>query len=127
MILDTSFIIDLLRNNKEAVEKAKELDKMFEPALTTTVSVFELWQGLKESGSEKGNIRNLLTSLGILSFDLESALLAGDIQRELVKKGDMIEPEDSMIAGIVLKNNETILARNVKHFRKIPELKIETY
>ena len=127
MILDTTFLIDVLRDRKEAVEKAKELERSFEPVRTTTISVFELWQGVKDLAEEREDIGNLLSSLGMLPFDLESAFLAGDIQRRLIKTGEGIDPEDSMIAGIVLKNKETILTKNVKHFGRIQGLKIETY
>lgn len=39
----------------------------------------------------------------------------------------MIDPEDAMIAGIALINNETVLTKNVEHFSRIRDLKIETY
>lgn len=39
----------------------------------------------------------------------------------------MIDPEDAMIAGIALLSNETILTKNVEHFSRIRNLKIETY
>ncbi len=39
----------------------------------------------------------------------------------------MIDPEDTLIAGIALINNETVLTKNVEHFSRIRDLKIETY
>ncbi len=39
----------------------------------------------------------------------------------------MIDPEDAMIAGIALINNESVLTKNVEHFSRIRDLKIETY
>ncbi|KAF5434089.1 putative nucleic acid-binding protein, contains PIN domain [Candidatus Methanophagaceae archaeon] len=39
----------------------------------------------------------------------------------------MIDPEDAMIAGIALINDESVLTRNVEHFSRIRDLKIETY
>jgi predicted nucleic acid-binding protein len=63
----------------------------------------------------------------MLPLDLESAFLAGDIQKELIRKGEIIDPEDCMIAGIALKSNEPLLTRNLKHFKRIPGLQVETY
>jgi len=40
VILDTTFIIDLLNKEIEAVKKAEELDKKVIPVLTTTITVF---------------------------------------------------------------------------------------
>jgi len=127
MILDTSFIIDLLRNKKEAVEIAINIEQSFEPIGTTTITVFEILQGIKDAEKEKKEINTLLSSLGIFPFDLESAFIAGDIQKELVKHGEMIAPEDCMIAGIVIKNKEVLLTRNTKHFGRIRDLKLEGY
>ncbi len=39
----------------------------------------------------------------------------------------MIDPEDAMIAGIALHNSEVVLTKNVEHFSRIRDLKIETY
>lgn len=39
----------------------------------------------------------------------------------------MIDPEDAMIAGIALINDESVLTKNVEHFSRIRDLKIETY
>lgn len=46
MIVDTTFLIDLLRNSPKAVRKASELDLKEKAIYTTTITVFELWQGV---------------------------------------------------------------------------------
>ena len=56
MILDTSFVIDVLRNRKEAIEKSAQLDKTDEPIFITVVSVFELWQIWNLLGEKKKRI-----------------------------------------------------------------------
>lgn len=129
MILDTTFIIDLLHKEAGAVKKAEELDKKTISVFTTAVSVFEIWQGIEDlkdkNRLEKINI--LLSSIGLINLDIESAKEGGKLHAELYSAGTPIEPEDSMIAGICLKNNETLLTRNIKHFSKIKNLKIEQY
>jgi predicted nucleic acid-binding protein len=45
--VDTTFLIDLLRNDEGAVEKAKELDE-FGETITTEINVFErIWDTSK--------------------------------------------------------------------------------
>lgn len=129
MILDTSFIIDLMKNNGNALEKAKELERSSLPVRATAISVFELWQGLEDIQNEKKRekIELFLSSMGLLSFDVYSAKKAGTLYAELERKGETIEPEDCMIAGIALFHDETILTRNKKHFEKIKNLKIKSY
>ena len=130
MILDTSFIIDLMDNNEQAIAKLNELLARNEPQLVASPSIFELWSGITQSNKpdkEKTKVLAVLACQAILSLDQHSAEMAGEIDGRLVKEGQIIDPEDCMIAGIAKKNNETILTRNVKHFSKIKGIKIETY
>ena len=129
MILDTSFIIDLLKGNRLAVDKVIELENSSKPILATAISVFEIWQGTADIKNEgkKQRILDMMGSFGLLVLDFESAKEGGEIHSRLEKKGMQIEPEDSMIAGICIKNNKKIMTRNVKHFNRIKDLEIETY
>ncbi|MBI2662359.1 type II toxin-antitoxin system VapC family toxin [Candidatus Woesearchaeota archaeon] len=129
MILDTSFLIDLIKNKENAFQKAKILDNSSPPLRTTSISIFELRQGIEDinESKKKEKIEQLLNALGLLNFDLESAKIAGTIFAELERKGEIIEAEDCMIAGIAIHHNEPILTRNSKHFQRIKGLKLETY
>ncbi|MBS3056986.1 MAG: PIN domain-containing protein [Candidatus Aenigmarchaeota archaeon] len=129
MILDTSFIIDLLRSDNGAVKKAEELQKSSELLLTTTITVFEIWQGTMDIKNDKKRtaISELLQSLGLLVLDFDSAKKAGEIHSRLIKKGEEIDPEDSMIAGISITRGERLLTRNIEHFKRIGELRVESY
>ena len=129
MILDTTAIIDLLHGNNEVVNKIKELQRKNIPLVITSISVFEIWQGTKDIADREKmeRIYYLLESLGNLSFDIPSAEEAGSIHAYLKKEGKIIEPEDSMIAGIAKIHHETILTRNIKHFQRISGLKLESY
>ena len=129
MILDTSFIIDLLRSDNGAVKKAEELQKSSELLLTTTITVFEIWQGTMDIKNDKKRtaISELLQSLGLLVLDFDSAKKTGEIHSRLIKKGEEIDPEDSMIAGISITRGERLLTRNIEHFKRIGELRVESY
>lgn len=129
MILDTSFLIDILKNDAKAVQKSKELFSRGENIFITAISVFELWQGEEDLADEgkKRKILELLSSIGHLDFDFSSAKIGGKIYRGLRNKGQLVQAEDTMIAGIALQNNEVVLTRNIKDFSKIEGLRIENY
>lgn len=128
MIMDTSTLIDLLRGNEAVVAKLKELEQTNTPLFLTSISVFELWQHADIYHERKlKKMHDLLESLGVFIFDISAAKEAGSIHAILKEDGLIIDPEDSMIAGIVRIHNETILTRNIKHFERIPHLKIESY
>ena len=129
MIMDTTAIIDLLRGNRAMLIKIEELQQKNIPLFLTSISVFEIWQGTIDLHHEKKRlqINQLLDSLGMFIFDIPAAKEAGSIHASLKKEGHMIDPEDSMIAGIAKINNEIILTRNVKHFERITHVKVESY
>ena len=123
MILDTTFLIDLLRNEQAAVTLSKTIEQK-EILKISTVTVFEIHQGLRESSQ---NVEALFDDLILLSFDKKTAIKAGEIVRHLRKEGIIIDPEDAMIGATALLQHEPLVTRNTKHFSKIPELKIVKY
>ena len=131
MILDTTFIIDLLRGKNLGVkEKAEELDHLFETKAVVSVSVMELWRGALQSvrrEEEQNKINELIKSFLVYPFDEKTARESGEIEADLIKKGEIIDLEDIMIAGVAKVHNETVLTRNVKHFERISGLRVETY
>ncbi len=66
----------------------------------------------------------LLTNFKILDFNFQASEKAGKIFEELRVKGKTTDPLDLMIASIVLTNNETLLTRNLKHFKNIPDFEL---
>ncbi|HLD19363.1 MAG TPA: PIN domain-containing protein [Candidatus Nanoarchaeia archaeon] len=127
MIADTNFVIDLFKGVKNADEKARQIDKTSEPVFITAITVFELWQGMGKKDNKKiEKLSQFIEAFGLLSFDTESAKLGGDIQADLVSRGLRVDSEDCMIAGIALKNNQTILTKD-EHFSRMKGLRIQSY
>ncbi len=131
IIADTTFLVDLLRKkDTAALQKLDELQEADIPCIATTISVFELWAGLANSHSktqEIQEIEQLISSMPLLVLDKVSAEKAGVIFSGLERQGNIVQTEDCMIAGIALAQNCPVLTRNVKHFERIPGLKIEKY
>jgi predicted nucleic acid-binding protein len=123
MILDTTFLIDVLRDNRIAVDHLRLME--LERVKTTSITAYELFQNAKEQ--EISRINNLLDNLPVLAFTREDAEDAGRIAKTLKDSGKAIDPEDCMIAAIALRENAPILTRNSKHFSRIPGLRIATY
>ena len=131
MLLDTTFLIDLLRGNDEdAIKRAQELDQQLESKGVAPITIMELWRGAMQSvhqEKEKRKINELLSSLFQYPFTETEAKKAGEIEAELLKKGKMIDLEDIMIAGVAQVHHEPILTRNKKHFSLIKGIHVESY
>jgi len=130
MIADTSFLIDIMKSDKDAIRKAEEIEKKGNTIAVTSITIFELFIGVSLSikqDQERNKINRILNGLSIISFDEDSAREAGKIYAQKRKNGAAIEPEDSMIAGICSRRNEILITRNIKHFSDIEGLRVESY
>ena len=130
MIADTSFLIDIMKYDKDAIKKAEEIEKKGNTIAITSISIFELFIGVTLSikqDQERNKINRIINGLSIISFDEDSAREAGRIFAQKRKNGTVIEPEDSMIAGICSRRNEILITRNIKHFSDIEGLRVESY
>ncbi len=130
MIADTSYFIDVMRGDARAISKAKELEANGIPIHLTSITVFELYVGIRlsnKSTEEKSIVHSVISSTPALALDFESASEGGLIFSARKKEGKTIDPEDAMIAGIVKLNHETLLTRNTGHFSGIEGVRIESY
>lgn len=128
MILDTDVLIDVLRGHSPTQDKLRSLEQEHMPLQITTISIFELFQDMQQlSGEKQEKIKNLINSLQIISFDEFAAEEAGLLRAKLQQEGNILDPEDCMIAGIAITHHEIVLTRNARHFNRINGLKIQSY
>jgi len=128
--LDTTFLIHFLRDKKNAVRKAEELENQGVELCTTSINAFELYLGAYNSKNPKRieDVRDLLSDLIILNVDEKAAEKSAELLSTLTLRGEMIDVRDALIAGTILVNNcYTLVTKNVKHFKRISDLKVETY
>ena len=128
--IDTDFLVALLRGDGEAAAAARELDQSRARKSTTPINAFELLLGAHLSQQRERNlhlVRELLDSLTLLEFDLESCESAASIFARLRSTGDQIGIQDTMIAGIALRHKEALLTRNTQHYRRVQDLMTRTW
>src|SRR3989344_638491 len=119
--LDTNFIIDFIKG-KIDIEEGNQLGEFISISSPSIVEIIrglhlkKTLQHIKQNEEEK--IENTLNSLNILQLNKESAKIAGRLQAELINKGEDIGIIDILIAAITLRNNETLITRNLKHFHQ---------
>ena len=124
--LDTDVIIDILRGDKETINKIHELEKSNMLA-TTFINLFELYSGVFLSSKKEENfnkVKNFLPMVRVLNLSHLSTLIGGQINASLKNKGKIIESRDLLIASIALIENFVLLTKNKKHFENIPGLKL---
>jgi predicted nucleic acid-binding protein len=130
-LLDTTFLIDLLRGkNGKGLQNVTDLD-LTGPHCTTSINVHELLVGAHGSSKPEKELKvrkELIKKLIILNYDIECAEISAKIEADQRSKGDFIGGADILIASVMIKNGiKEIITRNYKHFSKIPNISIIKY
>ena len=73
------------------------------------------------------NINKLLEPYEIINFDDECAVVYSKIRASLELKGNIIGPNDYIIAATVLAKNGILVTNNVKEFKRVKNIKIENW
>ncbi|MBE9485519.1 MAG: type II toxin-antitoxin system VapC family toxin [Bacteroidetes bacterium] len=126
LIVDTDILIDLLREKDYAVSLIKKLEDEVELAISS-INAFELYRGAYKSQNQEKNlasVKGLLNSLYMLNTDEDSMEIAGKITARLERGGNMIDIRDLLIASIALVNGFGVLTNNVRHFNRVPHLRV---
>ncbi len=130
VVLDSTFIIDFLKNKRNALEKTKRFS---EKVSTTRINVFEVLVGIqlkKPEEKEKALVifSDFLQMLTVLELDAINTELAAKIYADLHRGGKTVAYKDVLIAAIAMaKGEETIITENARDFEKIKGIKAEKY
>jgi len=97
---------------------------------TTAITLGELVYGVTRRGSPElaARVRDLIASAGpILPFDETAAQRYGPLRASLEREGRGLAEPDLRIAAIALSREATLVTGNVRHFARVPDLRVENW
>lgn len=130
MILDTTFLVDLARRDRGAFARLDELEARGETLRVPAPAVFELSGGVERSRDpprETRAVTEVLEGCVVLPLEPRQAMRAGRVSGALLLRGVRLDPIDALIAGIALEEDDAVLTRNLRHFRRVEDLRVEAY
>ncbi|MGC9781295.1 MAG: type II toxin-antitoxin system VapC family toxin [Candidatus Heimdallarchaeota archaeon] len=130
VIADTNFLSDILAGKSSAKKALTEIITDGYYIITTVITTSELFFGAKRRNWQETRVVKLeefIDSLQVLDFTLEHSKIFGSLRAELVDVGQDIGFADTAIAAIALSLDLPIISANVKHFKRIQNLKIVPY
>jgi tRNA(fMet)-specific endonuclease VapC len=96
----------------------------------STISLYELWVGITRSAQPERNcsqLNELIKLITLLPFDEAAAQSAAEIRRHLEQIGFPIGTLDTLIAGVALSRNLTLVTHNLSEFQRVPNLSLEDW
>lgn len=131
-LLDTDTISNLFRRTPSTTLIVKLASIPLEHQFTSSITVGELVYGALRLGPTAGALlerleKRLLPSVIVLSFDTSAAMSYGKIRAELEAQGSPIGDADLRIAAIALTHDLTLVTGNIRHFARVPGLRIENW
>jgi predicted nucleic acid-binding protein len=130
-LLDTNVLSEIIRKdpNRELLQRLNEVAAS--DVVTSAICVAELRHGAARvaHGARLWEriAREILSRVDILPLGEAEAVRAGDLLASLEAQGKPIGIEDVWIGATALEHGLSVVTRNLKHFRRIPDLRSESW
>jgi len=113
LVLDSTVLIDALRG-KPAAARIARLRRMGIEPWVSTISVEEIWRGLRPS--EEPAVRRFFGALRLAPLGLPESIRAGTWRREFAERGVTLHQADCLIAAAATGIGASLATANVSDF-----------
>jgi len=121
ILLDSSVLIDVLRNRKARRTMLAELTRAGNTLATSALNIAEVYAGMR--GKEKSRTDAFLDSLDCYDLTPTSAKRAGSLKQQWAERGKTLTLDDTIIAAVAIENDCTLMTDNRKDF-PMPEIQL---
>lgn len=126
-LLDTDTLLFSIRGNKTVLGKWAKLRA--DQWVISAVSGYEIQKGIESNPYTSSSKRAalLLDQVEFEPVTREAAIIAARVHQGLKTKGITIGVADELLAGQALALGATLVTNSIKHFQRIPGLKLENW
>ncbi len=128
-LLDTNACIAILNDSNSGVARKLATISRHEVALCQIVKA-ELLYGTYRSSKVESNLALLgsfFEQFSVLPFDDEATDSYGRIRAKLAASGELIGPNDLIIAATAVRHEATLVTHNTREFSRIVGLRLEDW
>ncbi len=127
-LFDTDAISELLRPRPLPVYVVWLRTVAREEQFTSAVVIGELYKGAYRSEARQRHLinieRRILRAVTALPYDVATAKVFGQTRAHLEEAGTMLPDADLQIAATAIYHGLELVTGNLRHFSRIPQLKI---
>ena len=127
-LIDTDILIYSLKNDEHVKQKFRENQNI--PKSISVITYGELVFGARKSRHIEKNLAvtyRIAELFPVIDIDKSIMDVFGEIKSSLEMRGSIIEDMDILIAATALSHNLILVTNNVKHFKKIKDLRMENW
>jgi len=129
-LFDTDAISELLRPRPAMAYISWLMKVPREEQFTSAVVIGELYKGAYRSQAPDRHLTNIeqriLPAVTVLPYDTSTAKIFGRIRAHLEKTGTILPDADIQIASTALGHNLELVTGNLRHFKRISGLKLNS-
>lgn len=122
MLLDTSFLIDLMRGDEGAIETVRRMEADLVQQRLSAMTLFELFYGVARSDqpeAERETVESVVSTKPIYPADNAVMRKAGRLAGELASAGTLVGDGDAVIAATAIALDEPVLTRNANEYERL--------
>ena len=127
-LFDTDAISELLRPRPARAYVKWIMKVAREEQFTSAVVIGELYKGAYRSQDWERHLTNIeqrvLPAVTVLPYDISIAKVFGKIRAHLEEIGTILPDADIQIAATAIGHNLELITGNLRHFSRIPDLKL---
>lgn len=129
MILDSTFVNDVIREEDAAMNRLAELSEAGARVALSALTVFEVGIGLYGDAAQyREGFEEQVDGLAVVPVGERDARRAWAVQHDLLDRGERIGARDVLIAGTALESADPrVLTRNTDEFARVEGLAVESY
>jgi tRNA(fMet)-specific endonuclease VapC len=127
-LLDTDICIYWMKNINSVRDKIQQIG--WEQIYICNITVAELYFGAYNSQKVAENLtraENFIQDISVISLDDNAVKKFGELKAELRKIGQSVADFDLLIASVALTRNYVLVTNNIRHYIRVPELKLENW
>lgn len=130
MMVDASFLVDIIRGDPGAREFLEQAEAGSEAIKIPSPSLAKLWEAIgraRHAPRDLERVTSVLMAAPTVPFTSTHALRAGRILAASAALPLPMDPLDALVAAMAVEEEEALVTRAIRDFEGIPDLRIRTY
>jgi tRNA(fMet)-specific endonuclease VapC len=124
-LLDSDWVVDYLKGLAHAVDLVHRIAS--DGLAMSVITLAEVYEGIfygRDPVREEQTLLQFLRGVTVLDVDAEVARRYAVVRGSLRQQGILIPQPDILIASTALQYDLPLVTRNLRHYQRIPDLKL---